>query len=279
MAQIDSSIYFQQQPNDFMGSIQKGMSLGDKLRGQQKERNINDAYAESMKINPDGSRSLNREALLGNLLKGGYGSEAGQMSAQWQKDADAKTQQQIENDLRRQQIYSDMNLKKQAFGLDSAKFDFEKQKALIDASKKNTPAALNSSDKQRYDNLNMVVNGIGGMKTALENGDNTFSLIGDNDFTANRNRAVEAFGRMQSGGAIGDEERESFIAMLPTVMDSSEMQKKKMEAIELEMKNRFQTMGLEAPAATPKIPHGTIEDGFIFYGGDAADPKNWKKVK
>ena len=279
MSGIDSNVYSRQQPIDFAGSLQKGLALGDTLKGRQKEKGLNDAYSQSITTNPDGTTSLDKNAFLGNLLKGGYGSEAGQFSQQWQKDADSKKQQQIENDLRRQQIYSDMNLKKQAFGLDSAKFDFEKQKALIDASKKNTPAALNSSDKQRYDNLNMVVNGIGGMKTALENGDNTFSLIGDNDFTANRNRAVEAFGRMQSGGAIGDEERESFIAMLPTVMDSSEMQKKKMEAIELEMKNRFQTMGLEAPAATPKIPHGTIEDGFIFYGGDAADPKNWKKVK
>jgi hypothetical protein len=39
--------------------------------------------------------------------------------------------------------------------------------------------------------------------------------------------------------------------------------------------------GSPAPtAATPKAPKvGTVEDGYMFLGGDPADPKNWKKVK
>lgn len=35
----------------------------------------------------------------------------------------------------------------------------------------------------------------------------------------------------------------------------------------------------KATAAAPSIKPGTVEDGYIFNGGDASNPKNWKKVR
>lgn len=66
------------------------------------------------------------------------------------------------------------------------------------------------------------------MSTALQNGDNTFSLVGDNDFTRNARVAAEMYGRLQSGGAINKDEEARFMSMLPKVTDSAEQQKKKL---------------------------------------------------
>lgn len=264
MAEIDSSIYFRQQQADPFGAYERGMGLRQKLDAKKQQQDLDNAYSAAMVTGPDGKVSFNRDQMIGSLLKGGYGNQAGQLAMQWQKEDEAKKQQQIENQLRREQIYSDMNLKKQAFGLDTAKFDLERQKLLAEAAKKNTPASLNTTDKQRYDNLNMVINGLGGMKTALSKGDNTFSLIGDNDFTANRDRAVEAFGRMQSGGAINKDEEARFNRMLPTVFDNADMQQKKLLAIEKEMNNRFATLGLDPQQQGPQTIRMTDGRGGFF---------------
>lgn len=162
----------------------------------------------------------------------------------------------------------------------AGEFDVKTQKS---SAKAKTLSSLNSSDKQRFDNLNMAVKGIREMRDAIAKGENTFSLWGDNDFTAARDRAVEAVGRMQSGGAIGEEEGDRFKRLLPTTFDSAEMQQKKLQAIEDEMSSRFETLGLSAPTTTQAAPNaikpGTLEGGFIFQGGNPADQKNWKKVK
>lgn len=268
---VDSSIYFQLAQANPGQSMNQGMQLGQRLRGaidqnqeRQKQEAINNIYLSSMQRGQDGKMTLNRDNFLGNMMKGGFGNEAGQFSTQWQKEDDVKKQQQIENQLRREQIYSDMNLKKQAFGLDQDKLNWEKQKSILESTKKNTAAGLNSSDKQRYDNINMAIKGIDGMSSALTNGDNTFTLWGDNDFTANRNRAVEAIGRMQSGGAIGKEEQVRFEKMLPTAFDDAEMQQSKLQAIKDEMNSRFETMGLGAQAQPAKKIRMTDGKGGFF---------------
>lgn len=76
MAEIDSSIYFQQQPLDIMGSIQKGMSLSQmakdaKLRDQQiaEQEGLKNAYAQGIKQGPDGKQYLDREATLSALAQ------------------------------------------------------------------------------------------------------------------------------------------------------------------------------------------------------------------
>lgn len=161
---------------------------------------------------------------------------------------------------------------------------------------------LSGTDKQRLDNAKLGLITTQGMADALKSGDNTFSLIGDNDFTQQRTLFEEALGRMQSGGAISKEEEKRFRSMAPTATDSSEMQQKKLSQLQSEMNSRLSTLGFtpeevgiassqtksSKTSGMPGMPsaeasdmpkHGTVEDGYVFMGGDAANPKNWKRAK
>lgn len=76
MAQIDHSIYFQQETPDIVGSIQRGLSMRDmvdrrNLRKKQQEQQ--EQIKQSMKNNlmqgDDGSTTLNKKAYLSDLYK------------------------------------------------------------------------------------------------------------------------------------------------------------------------------------------------------------------
>lgn len=113
--------------------------------------------------------------------------------------------------------------------------------------KKNTPEerikALDTSGKARFDNALMVLKAIDEMGVALDNGDNTFSLVGDNAYSAASRRATEAFGRLQSGGAINKDEEKRFEKTLPMSTDDKKMQRHKLLTQREEMLSRLKTLG------------------------------------
>lgn len=102
---------------------------------------------------------------------------------------------------------------------------------------------LPSTDKQRLDNAKLGLVSVQGMAAAISQGQNTFSLFGDNDFTQQRTLFEEALGRMQSGGAISKEEEMRFKNMAPTWKDSPEIQQKKLIQLQAEMASRLGTLG------------------------------------
>lgn len=103
---------------------------------------------------------------------------------------------------------------------------------------------LNSGDKQRLDNAKLGLTAVQGMADSLlRQNQNTFSVIGDNDFTQQRTLFEEALGRMQSGGAITAEEANRFKAMAPTFRDSEPLQRKKLMQLQAEMQSRLNTLG------------------------------------
>lgn len=104
---------------------------------------------------------------------------------------------------------------------------------------------LGGEQKQRLDNAKLGMISVQGMSDALNNGDNTFSLIGDNDFTQQRTLFEEALGRMQSGGAINKEEEKRFKGMAPKFTDSKEMRAKKLAQLQDEMESRIGTLGFK----------------------------------
>lgn len=124
---------------------------------------------------------------------------------------------------------------------------FEMQKLQAEQRKKTDPnerlKAMSGTDKARFDNALMVAKAIDEMGAALDEGENTFSLVGDNKYTAAERRAAEAYGRMQSGGAINKDEEERFLAMLPRKTDSAEMQRSKLLNQRDEMVSRLKTLG------------------------------------
>lgn len=105
-------------------------------------------------------------------------------------------------------------------------------------------AKMSGERQQRLDNARMGFAAVQKMQDALLNkGQNTFSLLGDNDFTMNRTAFEEALGRMQSGGAISEDEEKRFKGMAPTMTDSSEIQKKKLANLSAEMELRMKALG------------------------------------
>lgn len=110
---------------------------------------------------------------------------------------------------------------------------------------------LSGEQQKRYDLANEGMLAAREMQGALAKGGNTFSIVGDNDFTFARKRFVEALGRMNSGGVIGDDEVKNFESMLPTAKDSPAMQKKKMAYAVYQMGARLKTLGVD-PSADKK---------------------------
>lgn len=146
---------------------------------------------------------------------------------------------------------------------------------------------LNSSDRTRFDNVVMVLKGLDEMSNALNSGQNTFSLVGDNDYTDAARRATEAFGRMQSQGAINKGEEARFEKVLPQVTDSAEMQRKKIQTQRNEMLSRLKTLGfspeeLGLGGTTPVETSNEIEridpktGRTVIYDAKTKQPLRWK---
>ena len=117
---------------------------------------------------------------------------------------------------------------------------------------------MGGEERKRLDSALMGVNAVKGMTGALAKGDNTFSIIGDNDFTMQRARLTEALGRMQSGGAINSDELAKFENMTPTMTDSAEIQKKKMEWLGEEMNKRVNNLGFQSQDFNDQAQQKTV---------------------
>jgi len=93
---IDSSIYLKQQAPDIVGSVEKGLSLGQMIKDRRKEADIEKAYQAGMITSPDGSVSFDEKATLGAIANKGYAKEYMQAKSQFDqvKSAQAEKQRQ-----------------------------------------------------------------------------------------------------------------------------------------------------------------------------------------
>lgn len=152
----------------------------------------------------------------------------------------------------------------------------EFEKASFDKTSDGRMAKLGAAEKQRLDNAKQGLSAAMGMSKAFNNGDNTFSLIGDNDFTQQRAQYEEALGRMQSGGAISTAEENRFKKMAPTPFDSKEMQQKKLMQIQNEMASRLNTLGFKPQEVGLNFSPETFSEGDVkkLAGGGLSDTVN-----
>lgn len=103
------------------------------------------------------------------------------------------------------------------------------------------PKPLGTEDKKRLDFAREGIVAIRGMENALAGGDWTRSAT-SNDFTNNLDLFAEAYGRMQSGGAINADEEKRFKRLAPGPLDSPEMQKNKMANMRKVFMDRAKTI-------------------------------------
>lgn len=176
-----------------------------------------------------------------------------------------------------------------SFGLQEQEIGIKAKEAEAKMQEKISPTGklknLAAAEKQRFDNITGALTALTGMSKAYDNGDNTFSLVGDNDFTRNRSVFVEMLGRMQSGGAITDDEVSNFKKLIPTIKDSADQQQAKLEQMRTLMTQRLATLGFKPDdmeaLGFPKEqlfyanensgPHGaTVSQNGVTYSWNAA---------
>jgi hypothetical protein len=184
---------------------------------------------------------------------------------------DANWVNQTENSLLTAQQRQAQENANRDFTLKEKEFALKKREAEAKAKEKvvATPEAklakLNTSDKARYDNSKLGLEYVQKMDNALANGDNTFSLVGDNDFTNAQAYAAEAFGRMQSGGAINKDEEARFLRMAPRPTDSLKIQRSKLANQQKLFADRLNTLGF-----TPEEAGLSLKE--ISYGAEKQQP-------
>jgi polyhydroxyalkanoate synthesis regulator phasin len=92
-------------------------------------------------------------------------------------------------------------------------------------------------------NISTAYNAIQDLKDAVKKNVNKYSIIGDNEYTESANRFKEGIGRLLSGGAIGDEEGKNFLNLIPTIRDSDETAKRKLEKMDQDLTFKYKTLG------------------------------------
>lgn len=117
--------------------------------------------------------------------------------------------------------------------------------ARMRASRMGAGKPLSAEELKRLDNIQMSMQAVGDVESALNKGytarpDALAGAIGDNQFSEANRRFAESIGRLQSGGAITDDEGKRFLALMPTWKDSSEIRKIKIANMKGELERRLE---------------------------------------
>lgn len=251
---IGSAIAGVKADNSFFDKMSEGAGQGardlqERRKGKMDDitygKALKDQEAEGEEENPDSSMTKTYQALASKMLPG---KDFSKMTA-------AQIKRLVPSLEKIYQITEQGNARREMANILAGKAS---AKAAADKSLEGRLAKLGAEGKQRLDNAMMAHRAIRDMRAALDGGDNTFSVVGDNNFTEARRRYTEGLGRMQSGGQIGGGELRTFQDMVPGVKDKSEMQRKKLQNAELEMRQRIRTLGfdpdeLDAQARGPQV--------------------------
>jgi SepF-like predicted cell division protein (DUF552 family) len=116
---------------------------------------------------------------------------------------------------------------------------------------------LSDGGKKRFDDIILALKGARGMETALKEGNNTFEAFGSDKFTIAQGEYMEGWGRLQSQGQIGNEEKKDFKLGTPGMSDSGTMQNVKLKRIQSTLENRLKTLGFSIDEIEPLLQSTT----------------------
>ena len=194
--------------------------------GFMTEQRLSAADKEMSRSDPNSEESKAARAFISQLMPGSEG-KIGNMSAAQLDKASPLLMQKFNADRAQANADRSYSLQERELGLKGKK-------------------PLNESQQKTVNYASATLTGVNDMRAALKSGDNTFTIMGDNNFTEARRRAAENFGRLQSGGAVNKDEEARFIEMLPKWTDSPEMQERKLAKLEAEMRARIGGEGVNA---------------------------------
>jgi hypothetical protein len=106
------------------------------------------------------------------------------------------------------------------------------------------PRKLGSEDVKAVSYMDSILNNLSKLKAGLQQGQPLkmdilgYPVFGDNDASAARRNAVEAFGRNNSGGAIGVDEGRNFGNIISSLTDDDDMRLKKIDNLYNEILQR-----------------------------------------
>lgn len=131
------------------------------------------------------------------------------------------------------------------------KLNYDESMAAHQAKREAAEAKANEKDKKkpmggevmkRYDNINGTLEALDGMQDAINKSGGSPEMrapfVPDDRYEMFRRMAIESYGRMQSGGQMGEEEVANFKSMLPTRSDTKEIVKEKMKIVRKMMMDR-----------------------------------------
>lgn len=223
-----------------LADIQNKLAMAKAMRGEQK-------YAQEFGLKQkEAEERSEREKARAELAKKEFGlkekeAETKRLAAQ-QKPVKTRTIETVDAEGKPvTQLIDDTGAVIQTYARKDPKLEKYRQKSyderLLD---------LGAEQVKRFDSSAMGLSAVDNMFKALQSGDFTVSAIGDNRYTMALRMFEEALGRMQSGGAINAEERESFKAMAPTPTDiRSGIAEEKIHMLMVEMASRVKNMGFD----------------------------------
>lgn len=114
-------------------------------------------------------------------------------------------------------------------------------------------------------------------------------------FTAKMYVASQTFGKYMEGGVLRKEDEEKYKKMFPQLRDTDDTKRDKLAIIRRELNRKYEenrkaleasgydVSGFEELEIPPSIFEekgltvGTVQDGYIYQGGDLSNPSSWRK--
>lgn len=137
---------------------------------------------------------------------------------------------------------------------------------------------------KRLDSINLAMRGLQDAKTEVLGGatikpEMYTGVFGDDKYSASVRLFKEGIGRLQSGGAITNDEAVSFINMLPTWKDSAEIKAKKFRDMERDLNSRIENIKGNIQYANEEFNKPKPQIVSYSQGKDSEAFKQWKKQR